>query len=415
MKTLYFECGSGISGDMCAAALLDTGLVSKEYLLAELKKLTVDGYEINIYNTYKAFLAALKFDVVLKEDAHHHDHDDESPHSCEHRHEHGHAVEHTHRNLQDIENIIVGSGITDGAKNRMSAAFRLLAQAEAKAHGIDISSVYFHEVGAVDSIVDIAAASILLDKIAPDRITASVVCEGFGQIECRHGFLPVPVPATANIFEMKKIPYRIMDVQGEMVTPTGAAILGAFADEYGARPEGVILSSGIGAGTKDFPHANILRVFLTEDAGKDSDVSVLEANIDDATGEELSLCMELLMEAGALDASCIPAMMKKGRPGHVLTIMCRPEDTEKMAALIFAHSSTIGLRLRRSERIIMQRTKATATTAYGPIGVKIASYEGTEKYKAEYEDVAKIAKEFCISYRTVAAAAEAAAKATKEK
>lgn len=426
MKTLYLECLSGISGDMTVGALLDLG-GDEERLRRDLESLCIDGYELRIYRTQKCGIDACKFDVVLHESGerhshaqeehehnHSHHHNQEHSHNHEHtcdNHHHGHARSHhphTHRNLRDILQIIDHSGISPRAKDLSRRMFEIVADAEAKCHGLPVDQVHFHEVGAVDSIVDIVAVAVLIDQLGIQRIVSTPLYEGTGTVKCQHGIMPVPAPATARIAADNKVPIIITDSEGEMVTPTGAAIIACLADSY-QKPQMVVEAIGIGAGTKDFAHANILRAYLysEESCEENKDqVLLIEANVDDMTGEELGYAMEKLLEQGARDVFFTPIYMKKNRPATKLSVICNQDDLERMAQSIFKHTSTIGVRYALWDRVTMSREMGRVNTKYGEVAVKRCWYPPVEKISLEYESIRRLAEDNGISLAEISREAE---------
>ena len=435
-KILYLDCASGISGDMTVGALLDLG-ASREKLVRALDSLGVSGYHLHFGRTKKCGIDAYDFDVHLEEEEHHHDHEhshDEHDHEHHHDHEHTHDHEHSHdhahthdhehshdhahthdhmhphvhRNIHDIFEIIDRLDASDRVKNLARRMFEIVAGAESKAHGIPVSEVHFHEVGAIDSIVDVISAAFCLEDLGIHRVVISPLSEGHGFARCQHGLMPVPVPATANIAAAQGLELTLRDVEGEMVTPTGAAIAAAFRTEAALPKKYQIEKIGIGAGNKDFAHANILRAMLLTDktveveTGKDghdeSSMWVMEANLDDCTGEALGYAMEVLLEAGARDVWYTPAYMKKNRPAWLLTVICKEEDVPGMEALIFAETTSIGIRRVKMERTILPRRKRKVMIPFGEVEVKICGPEGAEKCYPEYESLAKICRKTGISY-----------------
>ena len=441
-KILYLDCASGISGDMTVGALLDLG-ASREKLVRALDSLGVSGYHLHFGRTKKCGIDAYDFDVHLEEEEHHHDHEhghehehshDEHDHEHHHDHEHTHDHEHSHdhahthdhehshdhahthdhmhphvhRNIHDIFEIIDRLDASDRVKNLARRMFEIVAGAESKAHGIPVSEVHFHEVGAIDSIVDVISAAFCLEDLGIHRVVISPLSEGHGFARCQHGLMPVPVPATANIAAAQGLELTLRDVEGEMVTPTGAAIAAAFRTEAALPKKYQIEKIGIGAGNKDFAHANILRAMLLTDktveveTGKDghdeSSMWVMEANLDDCTGEALGYAMEVLLEAGARDVWYTPAYMKKNRPAWLLTVICKEEDVPGMEALIFAETTSIGIRRVKMERTILPRRKRKVMIPFGEVEVKICGSEGAEKCYPEYESLAEICRKTGISY-----------------
>ncbi len=407
MKTLYFECSSGISGDMTVASLLDLG-VSGEALQQGLASLKLDGYTVQVSRTQKCGISATRFDVHIEDEA---QEDAAHSHTHEHDHPHTHAAHaHTHRNLSDIKDIINSSGLNRNVKTLANAIFERLAQAEGKIHGLPAEQVHFHEVGAVDSIVDIVAAAICIDQLSPDAVMFSVMREGTGFINCQHGLIPVPAPATLELLKTCGAQIEFTDTQGEMITPTGAAIAAATGSAFGAVcPQGRVIATGYGAGKKDFTHPNLLRTMLVEsgDACEDR-VCVLETVIDDSTGEELGFAMSALLNLGVKDVYFTPVYMKKNRPAYALTVLCAISDEEKTAQAVFRHTSSIGMRKSYVERIVMARRAISRDTKYGPIAFKECSYAGITKIYPEYESAAAAAKKHNVSIREVLAWLEAA-------
>ena len=349
-NTLYLECYSGISGDMTVAALLDLG-ADREVLEKALKTLPVEGFEIKISRVKKSGLDVCDFSVILDKEHENHDHDmeylhgshkhgeeehthgedeahqhshihlHEKSHNHGHVHLHEHSHHHEHRNLSGILHIISHADITPRAKEIAERIFTILAEAEAKAHGTELDEVHFHEVGAVDSIVDIVAAAVCLDNLNITDVIATELCEGHGFVRCQHGIIPVPVPAVVNIAEKHKLSLRITDTEGELVTPTGAAIIAAVRSMDKLPKKFSIEKIGIGAGKRNYDRPSLLRAMLIKDKTfEDNQIYKLESNIDDCTGEMLGYVMELLFKAGARDVHYIPVYMKKNRPAYQLNV-----------------------------------------------------------------------------------------------
>lgn len=419
-KILYFDCSSGISGDMTLGALIDLG-ADKEQFLAELKKLNLEGYEIVFETTQRNAITATHVNVLLtdQEEGHTHSHDHEHIHDHEHEHDHGemhdhehmhnhdhdhghkhtHAHGHFHRSFRDIRRMIQESSLEEEVKDLSLRIFTRVAQAEAKVHHKDVEEVQFHEVGAVDSIVDIVGSAILVHMIHPDRICASVVQDGHGFIHCQHGMLSVPVPAVCEIFSASNAVLRQIDVDTELVTPTGAAIISELAESFGTMPSMKIEKMGWGAGTKVLKIPNLLKVALGYEAQESSDytqtdeIMVMQSNLDDCTGEMLGAAMEVLLEHGALDVFYTPIYMKKNRPAWCLTVLARPEDVPKMEKLMFEHTTTIGIRRYLSQRTILKREKSSVQTPYGELQVKKVKLEDGYREYPEYESAKKLAVE----------------------
>ena len=344
---------------------------------------------------------------------HHHDHEHahDSAHSHVHEHTHDHMHPHVHRNIHDIFEIIDRLNTSDRVKNLARRMFEIVAEAESKAHGIPVSEVHFHEVGAIDSIVDVISAAFCLEDLGIHRVVVSPLSEGHGFARCQHGLMPVPVPATANIAAAQGLELTLRDVEGEMVTPTGAAIAAAFRTESALPKKYQIEKIGIGAGNKDFAHANILRAMLLTDktveveTGKDghdeSSMWVMEANVDDCTGEALGYAMEVLLEAGARDVWYTPAYMKKNRPAYVLHVLTTAEKREELEQLIFSCTTTIGVRRYPVERTILPREVKEIQTRYGAEKVKICKRGGVDTCYPEYESVRTICRETGKSFMEV--------------
>ncbi len=345
-------------------------------------------------------------------DHHHaHEHAHDSAHSHAHEHTHDHIHPHVHRNIHDIFEIIDRLNTSDRVKNLARRMFEIVAEAESKAHGIPVSEVHFHEVGAIDSIVDVISAAFCLEDLGIHRVVVSPLSEGHGFARCQHGLMPVPVPATANIAAAQGLELTLRDVEGEMVTPTGAAIAAAFRTESALPKKYQIEKIGIGAGNKDFAHANILRAMLLTDktveveTGKDghdeSSMWVMEANLDDCTGEALGYAMEVLLEAGARDVWYTSAYMKKNRPAYVLHVLTTAEKREELEQLIFSCTTTIGVRRYLVERTILPREVKEIQTRYGAAKVKICKRGGVDTCYPEYESVRAICRETGKSFMEV--------------
>ncbi|KAB0672019.1 nickel pincer cofactor biosynthesis protein LarC [Oryzomonas sagensis] len=380
MTIVYLDCYAGISGDMTVGALLDLG-VPLEHLQAELAKLPLPpgSYALSASRTERRHVPALKFDVAV------HDH-------------------HTHRHYGGIDAMIAGSSLADAVKERARRIFRRLAEAEATVHGVAIEEVHFHEVGAVDSIVDIVGTAICLDYLGVTEVSAAALPLGGGFVETAHGRLPVPAPATAELLRDLAVHGDCGD--GERVTPTGAAIIAALAAGTGQRPAMRLERIGSGAGGKDFGDCpNILRAFLgtvEKGAGGDDPVMVAETNIDDSTPEVLGYVMERLLAEGALDVFFTPVQMKKNRPATQLSFLCRPEELANLARLVLAETSAIGLRHYPVGRIVLERRVEELQTPLGPVRFKLV-FDGGLLLRAapEYEDCRRIARERGIPCREV--------------
>ena len=459
MKIIYFDCATGISGNMAIGALLEI-CDGEQYLRDELAKLGVPGYQLNVikrdsHGIDGTYVEVLEANTGIPVDAihdgnknvgssatlglhhghthsHHHELDSSPEHHSHghyHDHEHDHSLDnhchnhqddndnnhnhnHVHRTYADIKQIIEGSGITEAAKELSRSMFQKVAAAEAAVHGKPIDEVHFHEVGAIDSIVDIVSVAILMDYINPDRVISSVVSDGYGTIKCAHGVLSVPVPATSMMYKNEKIRFKQIEVPTELVTPTGAAIISTFAESYGLMPEMNLNKIGIGVGSRNIGGPNTLRVFLGEDVTADGetqngDIIVINSNIDDSSGEDLGYVLEKLMDAGALDVSYAPIFMKKNRPAYRLEVICRAEIREKLSEIIFDETTTIGVRYYLVQREELARVRTLVDTELGQIEAKQVSTTSGHTYTyPEYESMKSIASELGVSMKSVRAAFE---------
>ncbi|MBQ8347372.1 MAG: nickel pincer cofactor biosynthesis protein LarC [Alphaproteobacteria bacterium] len=372
---LYLEGACGISGDMTVAALLDLGADAQK-LNQALKSLTVKEFDYRISSKQSYGITGCDFDVILHEHA---DHDHE------HLHEHHHS--HEHRHLNDIYAVIEQAQMTGRAKELAKKIFLIVAQAESKAHGCPVSEVHFHEVGAVDSIVDIISAAVLIDDLNITDCIVTGLTEGSGFVSCQHGDLPVPVPAVLNIAEQYGIPLRSSGVTGEMVTPTGIAIAAALRTRSSLPKQYKIVKTGTGLGKRDFGRANLLRAMIIEEDLNNDQIYIVECNIDDATGEELGFAMEKLTSAGARDVHFIPCFMKKNRPAYILRIITGEKELEEIEKTVFRYTSTIGLRKYPVDRTCMSRTMMTVSLPEADIAVKKCFLKDIVRYYPEYESV----------------------------
>lgn len=399
---LYLETLGGISGDMTVGALLDLG-ADKDVLLEVLRSMPVQGFCIQIGRVKKSGLDVCDFAVILDEKYENHDHDMEYLHGHEHPHEHSHhhIHKHDHRNLADIIDIIRHTRMTDKARSIAIRIFEILAEAEAKAHGMDIAQVHFHEVGAVDSIADIVAAAVCLDNLDVEEVIIPQLWEGQGTVRCQHGVIPVPVPAVANIVQSYELPLQITDAEGELVTPTGAAIAAAVRTGGVLPKQFAIRKIGMGAGKRNYERPSILRAMLIEStvkAEKDS-IYKLETNIDDCTGEALGYVMQRLFDAGARDVHYIPVWMKKNRPAYELNVICEKADIRKLEQIIFEETTTIGIRRIEMERTVLDRKIETVDTPFGKARVKVCQMDTGIRRYPEYDSVAKLCQKYKISYQ----------------
>ena len=417
-KTLYLECYSGISGDMTVAALLDLG-ADREVLKESLKSLPVDGFRTEITRVKKSGLDACDFSVILEQDNHdhdmeylhgseksytgHHEHSHEVNHEHHHGHTHSHEHPHEHRGMKEITEIIQKSEMTVRAKKMAMRVFGILAQAESKAHGVPVEEVHFHEVGAVDSIVDIAAIAICMDNLDISNVIVPVLYEGTGFIRCQHGQIPVPVPAVTHIAETHKLKLKITDIQGELVTPTGAAVVAAFRTSDRLPEDFTMLKTGIGAGKRQYRCPGILRAMLireTTDLQIKDIIWKLETDMDDCGGEMMGNVMNLLMANGAREVHYTPIYTKKNRPAYTLTVICKESEREKLENLIFSETTTIGIRRVEMERTILQREIQKKDTPVGTAIVKACTLpDGNIRYYPEYKNVAELAERNQLSFR----------------
>lgn len=397
---LFWEGRSGISGDMAVAALLELG-GSREKLERGLASLALPGVSWEIGRRQVGGIAAGDFRVLLE------GHDDT------HHHEHAEPHHHEHRTLAEIEAILDRGDLAPGARALAKKVFRIVAEAEAEVHGTTPEACHFHEVGAWDSIIDIAAFAILWDDLGLERCAVTGLTEGTGTVRCRHGELPVPVPAVLKIAERYQIPLRFTDHPGELVTPTGIAIAAACRTETALPPCGVVLRVGIGAGKRPREDApNILRALLLRlPEAPAAPIEVLETNLDDATGETLGLAMERLFAAGALDVHFLPCQMKKNRPGWLLRAIARGETVPALEEAIFRDTTAIGLRRYPAERTCMERKVMPVALPHGEVLVKRCSYGSLVRFYPEYESVRRYAEANGEDFRKVYTAAEAAADA----
>ncbi len=387
MKTLYFDCFSGISGDMTLGALIDVGL-DFDYLRVELGKLPVEGFDLQLSRVERASISAAKFDVLTESDGGHHHHDGDDG---------GHSPGHYHRKASEIIDMIRGSGLGPGIRKRAVEIFEKLAISEGQVHDLPPEDVEFHEVGAVDSIVDVVGTAIGLDALGIEQFLCSPINVGGGFIHCQHGYYPVPAPATANL--LKHAPVYSRHVEAELVTPTGAAILAATIDRFGPMDGFEIDRVGYGAGTKEFDQfPNCLRLFLGKGETAVGDtfedrIVVIEANIDDMSAENLAYAAERLLAAGALDVITIPVQMKKGRPGHLLQVLAPSGSEEDLSRTMFEETTTIGVRMRPMSRRVLDRETVRVETAQGRVDVKVSRFNGKiVNVSPEYEDCARLAR-----------------------
>lgn len=455
-KSLYLEASSGIAGDMFVAALLDLG-ADRKALDRAVSSIPAKGFTVEIGRVQKAGIDCCDFNVILDRDHENHDHDmaylygplpevreevheehhchcheeehdhgeehhcheddhgeehhchcheEEHHHEEGHHHHHGEDHHHEHRHLKDVEAVIDGTDMTESARALAKKIFRIVAEAESKAHNLPIEEVHFHEVGAIDSIVDIISAAVCFDSLNITSVIVPKLSEGTGTVRCQHGVLPVPVPATLNIVTAYHMPLEIMDAKGEYVTPTGAAIAAALSTSHSLPASFTILKTGLGAGKRDYKErTNILRAILIDDGGGDwekDEVVKLESDIDDASGEVLGYTMKKLMDAGALDVHFTPIYMKKNRPAYELTVICKEDRKEAMENILFSETTTIGIReLAPLMRSVLHREEKEVDTSFGPVKVKEVTLGSEKRRYPEYESVKKRAEEKHVPFQAV--------------
>ena len=382
MKTLYLDCGMGAAGDMLTAALL--GLVSdRDAVLDELNRALGGLAVVSAEDMTRCSVCGLHVKVDIA--------GDEEGKELRHRH--------AHTSIGELRSLLASAPVPDKVRADAIAVFDLLAEAEAKVHGVEPENVHFHEVGSIDAVADVLGVCLLVDKLSPERILASPVCTGGGTVKCAHGILPVPAPATERL--LRGIPWYPGEIQSELCTPTGAALLRHFVSDFVPMPPMRVENCGYGMGKKEFPRLNALRALWGESEGGTEELLELSCNLDDMTGEEIGFALSALLEAGALDAWTSPIGMKKSRPGVLLSCLCREGKREELLRCLFRHTTTLGVRERRCTRTALERTTETAHTPYGDVRVKVSRGWGVTKRKAEYDDLAALAKENGVSLREI--------------
>ncbi len=403
MKTLYLDCGMGAAGDMLTAALIEL-LPDADRFVEKMNGLGIPGVHIEREKSVKCGITGTHISVKVNgveegEGGHEHNHAHEEQHgdghSHEHEHHHGHEHEHSnhhnHSSMHEVEHIIMDLNLPQNVREDILAVYSLIAEAESHAHGVPVTDIHFHEVGTMDAIADVTAVCMLMNEIASDEVIVSPVHVGSGTVRCAHGILPVPAPATA--FILKDVPIYGGSIKGELCTPTGAALLKHFATAFADMPVMKTKAIGYGMGKKDFDTANCVRAMLGETGDKTDIVLELSCNVDDMTAEEISFAMEHLFEGGAREVYTIPIGMKKSRPGTLIRVICLEEDREKMLALLFKHTTTIGIRETVTKRYVLDRSFETINTPYGEVRRKVSSGYSVSRAKYEYDDLQRIAKE----------------------
>lgn len=385
MKTLYLECNMGAAGDMLMAALLELH-PNQEDFIKRLNSLNIPNVHIEKATDKKCGITGTHIKVTVNgidEDEHMHDH----CHNKEHHHHNGHH----HSTLNDIEHIIGHLNLPEKVHNDVLSVYRIIAEAESKVHNCNIDNIHFHEVGTMDAIADITGVCMLINELGADEIIASPINVGKGQVKCAHGILPVPAPATAYI--LRDVPVYSNNIEGELCTPTGGALLKYFVSKFTSMPVMKIEKTGYGFGKKNFEAANCVRAFIGETEDKTDKVIELMCNVDDMTGERIGFAVSRLFDGGALDVFTTPIFMKKNRPAVLLTCICGEDKRDEMIHLIFKHTTTIGIRENISNRYILDRKEEMISTRYGDVRIKKSSGYGVVKRKAEYDDLEKISKE----------------------
>lgn len=388
MKILYIECSMGVAGDMLMGALYELlNDEDRKKFTDKMNSLGIEGLHVEAVPSVKCGINGTHMNVTID------GHEELESHHSEHHHHHG-------ASMHDIRHVIDAAGISENVKKNAVEVYECIAQAESRVHGKSADEIHFHEVGSKDAMADVIGCCMLIDIIGADRIVVSPVTTGFGNVRCAHGILPVPAPATALI--LNDVPLRAGSIEGELCTPTGAALVKHYADEFGNMPQMTVSRIGYGMGTKDFAAANCVRVFVGIQATRTAKTIVqLCCSIDDMTAEELGYAAELLIDEGALDVYTTAIGMKKSRPGTLLTVMCREEDRERIAGLIFRNTTTLGMRVYHCERMILERSEKTLHTEFGDVRCKEASGYGVVRSKLEYDDVRRLAKSSGRSIREI--------------
>ena len=397
MRTIYLDCSMGAAGDMLMAALLEL-LPEKDTFLQKMQSLGLPGLEISAEPSVKCGITGTHMRVLVhgEEEGHPHEHAAEEPfHSHadapEAAHAHVHVHPHHHTDLDELTHRISHLNVSEAVRSNILAVYQSIADAESRVHGVPVEQIHFHEVGSLDALADVTGVCLLMELLAPEQVLASPVHVGSGQVRCAHGILPVPAPATALLLE--GIPIYGGSIRGELCTPTGAALLRRFVTRFGPLPPMRVEKTGYGMGTKDFEAANCVRAMLGQTEESAGHILELACNLDDMTPEAVGFAMEQLFAAGALDVYTTPIGMKKNRPGVLLTCMCREDDREAMLRTIFRHTSTLGVRVSVCDRYTLSRRQYAVQTPDGEIRVKESSGWGVLRRKAEFEDLAHIARQ----------------------
>lgn len=397
MRTIYLDCSMGAAGDMLMAALLEL-LPEKDTFLQKMQSLGLPGLEISAEPSVKCGITGTHMRVLIhgEEEGHPHEHAAEA-HAHSHAdapeaaHAHVHVHPHHHTDLDELTHRISRLNVSEAVRSDILAVYQSIADAESRVHGVPVEQIHFHEVGSLDALADVTGVCLLMELLAPEQVLASPVHVGSGQVRCAHGILPVPAPATALLLE--GVPIYGGSIRGELCTPTGAALLRRFVTRFGPLPPMRVEKTGYGMGTKDFEAANCVRAMLGQTEESAGHILELACNLDDMTPEAVGFAMEQLFAAGALDVYTTPIGMKKNRPGVLLTCMCREDDREAMLRTIFRHTSTLGVRVSVCDRYTLSRRQYAVQTPDGEIRVKESSGWGVLRRKAEFEDLARIARQ----------------------
>ena len=397
MRTIYLDCSMGAAGDMLMAALLEL-LPEKDTFLQKMQSLGLPGLEISAEPSVKCGITGTHMRVLIhgEEEGHPHEHAAEA-HAHSHAdapeaaHAHVHVHPHHHTDLDELTHRISHLNVSEAVRSDILAVYQSIADAESRVHGVPVEQIHFHEVGSLDALADVTGVCLLMELLAPEQVLASPVHVGSGQVRCAHGILPVPAPATALLLE--GIPIYGGSIRGELCTPTGAALLRRFVTRFGPLPPMRVEKTGYGMGMKDFEAANCVRAMLGQTEESAGHILELACNLDDMTPEAVGFAMEQLFAAGALDVYTTPIGMKKNRPGVLLTCMCREDDREAMLRTIFRHTSTLGVRVSVCDRYTLSRRQYAVQTPDGEIRVKESSGWGVLRRKAEFEDLARIARQ----------------------
>ncbi len=424
MRTLYLECNMGAAGDMLTAALLELH-PSPDRILCKLNDLDLPNVRVTASSCTRSGICGTQVTVTVdgtvEDGAHHHKHAQEHDHShchahdvthcheAHHEHHHTHHADetgtHHHTGMHEIQHLIEKMNLPERVKGDALSVYRLIAQAEAQAHGRNVDEIHFHEVGNLDAIADIVAVCLLMNELAPDQIIASPIHVGCGTVHCAHGIMPVPAPATAAL--LQDVPTYGGAIQGELCTPTGAALLKYYVNKYQSQPLMRVQKTGYGMGRREFETVNCVRAMLgdTEDSGRDS-VYLLECNLDDMTAEDIGFAADSLRESGALEVYTTAVQMKKNRPGVVLSVLCAEANRDQLVSLLFRHTTTLGIRETLCKRYTLSRSEKVVSTEYGDVRVKTATGWGVTRSKADRDDLCRIASEHSLPVSVVRAKVE---------